>query len=79
MIMSTLAMNEGDSLLLIDELGRGTNHNEGVGLAHALSEGIINSKVSSNHLFSSLANPLLDFLLFRNSFQGQGSFLSHYG
>ena len=49
MIISTLAMTENSDrrcLVIIDELGRGTSPVEGVGIAHALAEAIIQSKVS---------------------------------
>lgn len=48
MIMSTLAMTENSErrcLVIIDELGRGTSPVEGVGIAHALAEEVIKSKV----------------------------------
>ena len=48
MIISTLAMTENSSrrcLVIIDELGRGTSPVEGVGIAHALAEEVIKSKV----------------------------------
>lgn len=35
----------GHCLVLVDELGRGTSPEEGVGIAHALAEEIIKSKV----------------------------------
>lgn len=50
MIMSTIAMTTRSKkrcLVIIDELGRGTSPVEGVGIAHALAEEIIKSKVSN--------------------------------
>lgn len=48
MIMSSMAMikeSGRECLIIIDELGRGTSPREGVGIAHALAEAIIESKV----------------------------------
>lgn len=36
------------TLVLIDELGRGTSPREGVGISHAIAEALIEAKVGSN-------------------------------
>lgn len=36
-----------NSLVLIDEVGRGTSPNEGIGISHAIAEELIKAKVSS--------------------------------
>ncbi|WVQ67512.1 uncharacterized protein L199_005712 [Kwoniella botswanensis] len=52
--MATSAMILGlatpNSLILIDELGRGTAPLEGLGLSHAIAESLINRQVSSGRL-----------------------------
>jgi DNA mismatch repair protein MSH4 len=75
MILGALEGEEGKGgvLVLVDELGRGTSPEEGVGIAHALAERIIESKVSfakgarrTEMTFPSSAGPLL----LRYSLQG---------
>ncbi|GAA6048610.1 hypothetical protein JCM3770_002054 [Rhodotorula araucariae] len=44
MILGALSTHEGQCLVLVDELGRGTSPEEGVGIAHAVAEEIIKSK-----------------------------------
>lgn len=41
-----LGMATSDSLVLIDEVGRGTSPLEGVGISHAIAESLIKTRVS---------------------------------
>lgn len=46
MILGTLKAHEGRTcLVIVDELGRGTSPDEGLGIAHAIAEEIIKTKV----------------------------------
>ena len=40
-----LGMATANSLVLIDEVGRGTNPLEGIGISHAIAESLIKTKV----------------------------------
>lgn len=44
-------------LVIVDELGRGTSPEEGVGIAHAVAEEIIKSKVRTSSFFSLFSPP----------------------
>ncbi|KAG9223529.1 hypothetical protein CCMSSC00406_0007021 [Pleurotus cornucopiae] len=46
-----LGMSTSQSLVLVDELGRGTSPQEGVGIAHAIAEGLIKQKKQPSSSF----------------------------
>ena len=56
-----LGLATENSLVLIDELGRGTSPREGVGISHAIAEALIAAKVRSIHPYyhSLMKNALL--------------------
>lgn len=74
MLNSTM-QNCQRSLVLVDELGRGTSPDEGIGIAHALAENIIKNKVRCGFIPSTrkrtLTNSNPGSLFFRDTFQSK--------
>ena len=46
---TTIGIASSESLILIDELGRGTSPSEGIGISHAIAERLIKLKVGVMH------------------------------
>ncbi len=53
-----LGMATPMSLVLVDELGRGTSPRDGIGISHAIAEALIATKVCASHVFMEVRSDL---------------------
>ena len=52
MLKTCQGLAGASSLVLIDELGRGTSPREGLGISHAIAESLIQAKVRPIHILT---------------------------